>query len=154
MMGAFQTFKVALIASLIGLAAGCADIQTSASATPGPQPANPSDAGRLFAKGCLQTLPDFATVKTALAGEPFTIHATFGTFYHNQQNLSIKVVDTNDGGYCSIVFLTTGDPVQNLTAFGRVVDTLGRDIDADVALSEPRPGPNGLTLYNARTNAQ
>jgi hypothetical protein len=108
----------------------------------------------LFAKGCLQTLPNFASIKTALTDEPFTIHSTFGTYYHNQQNLSIKVVGAPDGGYCSIVFASTGDPVQNLVAFGTAINAIAGDLDADVTLSEPRPGGNGLTLYNARTNAQ
>lgn len=154
-MTKFSTFRsISAFALIAALLAGCADIQSSSSAGPGAQPASPADAGRLFAKGCLQTLPNFATIKTALTGEPFTIHSAFGTFYHNQQNLSIKVVDGENRKYCSIVFATTGEVGQVVLQFGAAVNAIAGDLDANVQINEPRPRSDGLTFYNMTTDAQ
>jgi hypothetical protein len=139
--------------TLASLAYCCADITTPPNPAPGNQPASPVEAGRVFAKDCLQTLPDFATIKTALAGEPFTIHSTFGTFYHNQQNLSIKVVPTPEGANCSNVLSSATAAEQIIQSF-RVGINCMSDFDAPITDRPPRPSTHHFSAYSARTNAQ
>lgn len=139
--------------TLANLAYSCADITTPPNPARGNQPASPVEAGRVFAKDSLQALSDFATIKTALAGEPFTIHSTFRTFYHNQQNLSIKVVPTLEGGNCSIVVGSATAAEQIIQSF-RVGINCMSDFDAPITDRPPRPSAHDFSLYSARTNAQ
>lgn len=139
--------------TLASLAYCCADITTPPNPAPSNQPANPVEAGRIFAKDCLQTLPDFATIKTALAGEPFTIHSTFGTFYHNQQNLSIKVVPTREGANCSIVVSSATTAEQIIQSFRAGINCTS-NFGAPITERPPRPSAHHFSLYSARTNAQ
>jgi hypothetical protein len=140
-------------ATLTSVPADCSGITSSPSAVPGTEPANAVEASRLLAKGCLQTLPDVAVIKTALTGAPFTIQSTFGIFNYKQQNLSTKVVPPQDAGYCSIVF---GSPIaaEQVTQLSRTGIQSVSDSDAANANTPPRLSAKGSSLYSARTNAQ
>lgn len=138
---------------LAGIVSACSQPPVSADAVPGAQPANPATAGALFAKGCLATLPDFAGTPAALASEPVTQRQASGVYYHNIENLSLKVVRTTAGAYCSVVFGTPVGEGDAVAAFGSAARAITPTTTADVEITVT-PAPGGLTYYNARTNAQ
>ena len=141
---------LALIPTLL-LTACVQAAPVSPAAGPGASDAAPSEAGRIFAAMCLDTLPTLDGAEAAAARFPLTQNANTGTFYHNTQNLSFKLT----GNQCSMVAATSSpDPtdfiVQTMTA-----------ADAAMAPSDARPdvsvsgaqGPDGKFYLNARTTA-
>lgn len=148
-----RALKSAAAICLTALVAACSQPPVSADAVPGAEPANPATAGALFAKGCLATLPDFAGTPAALASEPVTQRQASGVYYHNSENLSLKVVRTADGAYCSVVFGTPLGENEAVAAFGAAARAIAPTATADVEITVT-PAPGGLTYYNARTNAQ
>lgn len=152
-MMAPRSFKIGVAGCAILLATACSQPPVSADAAPGAQPANPTTAGALFAKGCLATLPDFAGTPAALASQPVTQRQASGVYYHNTENLSLKVVRTTAGAYCSVVFGTPLGESKAIAAFGAAARAIAPTTTADVEITVT-PAPGGLTYYNARTNAQ
>ena len=146
-MADLRTFIVT--AALVAAASGCMQPSVSATAAPGAAPASPATAGQLFAKGCLQQLPSFAGTPAAIANDPITRRQSSGTYYHNTQNLSLKLLP----GYCSVVFGTTGNTDDVINAFGTAASAAAPGVQADITL-DFTPGPEGLTYYNARVRAQ
>ena len=144
--------RTTVVALALGLAA-CTQPPVSDDAIPGAEPANPATAGALFANGCLRALPDFAGTPAALASEPVTQRRASGVYYHNTQNLSLKLVRTTAGTQCSVVFGTPLSEAQAVAAFGAAARAAAPTTTADVEITVT-PGPGGLTYYNARTNAQ
>ena len=144
--------RMLLIASLALLGA-CAAPPVSDTAGPQLAPASPATAGKLFAKGCLQQLPAFSGTPAALATEPVTQRRDTGTFYHNSENLSIKVVEVEGARFCSVVFGTTGSTSAVINAFGTAASAAAPGVQADLAI-DFTGGPEGVTYYNARVKAQ
>ncbi len=137
-------------ASLVFLS-GCAGTAESPNAGPGAQDADSAVAARIFYDVCVETLPTHDGAAAALANYPFTRHSTFGTYYHNVQNLSVKIV----GGQCSMVFATSSNPTQFIVAFGRSLDAIAQangKTNVDVSLGGG-PQPDGKFYANARTAA-
>ncbi len=142
-----------ILAASTLLLSACAQPPVSATAGPSTAPASPVTAGTLFAKGCLQQLPSFSGTPAALSTEPVTQRESSGTYYHNSQNLSLKVVQTSEGPYCSVVFGTTGNSDQVINAFGTAASQAAPGLQANLILDFV-PGPDNTTYYNARVNAQ
>lgn len=151
MQGAIRSWTITAVA-FAGLVA-CAAPPVSDTAGPQLTPASPATAGQLFAKGCLQQLPRFSGTPGALATEPVTQRRSSGTYYHNAQNLSLKVLQTAEGPYCSVVFGTTGNDSQVINAFGQAASAAAPGVQADLII-DFTPGPDNTTYYNARVNAQ
>lgn len=144
----------AMIASVsLALLSACAGPPVSDTAGPQPAPASPVTAGQLFAKGCLQQLPRFTGTPAALADQPITQRRDSGTYYHNAENLSLKLVQTNVDSYCEVVFGTTGNRDQVINAFGQAASAAVPGLQADL-LIDTVPGPDNTTFYNARVKAQ
>lgn len=81
-----------------------AAIQVSDDAQPGPNPISANRAVAVYEALCLKQLPKFAgTEQAAIAEGGFVKHRSFGTYYHQRDNLSVKLI--NDG--CSMVFQST-----------------------------------------------
>ena len=139
---------LAILITFAALSACVGAPPVSPNATPGAQPADPRFAAQVFNDACVQTLPDFSGTPQAIAAYQMTQHARFGTYYHNQQNLSVKLI----GQDCSIVFGVAGDATSAIVAFGTVLNTLAPDPDINVLLDGSK-GPDGLFYVNARTTA-
>lgn len=143
-----------LIASATLAALGaCAGPPVSDTAGPQLAPASPATAGQLFAKGCLQQLPRFSGTAAALAAEPITQRRDSKIYYHNAQNLSLKVVQSDQGQFCEVVFGTTGSSDQVIAAFGQAASATAPGVQANLIIDFV-PGPDNTTFYNARVNAQ
>lgn len=106
-------------------------------ADPGEQLPTAAAAGTLFANVCLATAPSFVAAPLALLTEPFTQNSTTGTYYHDNLNLSFKLIDEGGRLRCSLVFAAAGDPDAVYTAF--------------VAAAEARsPQANALVVFEVR----
>ena len=131
-------FAITAMSACVGTA------PVSPNASPGAQPASPRMAAQIFNDACVQTLPNLAGAPQAIAAYPMTQHATFGTYYHNQQNLSVKLI----GADCSIVFEPNITPAAALVGFGIAVGA-----DTNPVTIRLSPGPAGSSYINARTTA-
>lgn len=121
----------------------------SPTVAPGATDAIPSDAGRMFAALCINTLPSYAGFAQVAASLPLTQRAGTGTLYHNSQNLSFKQTETG----CSMVAGTTSsDPVTFVVDTMRAAIAASTIQGASVDLGE-RQGPDGKFYLTARTNA-
>ena len=106
-----------LIAAL-GLAAcvpGGATAPSGQAATSGDSGVNPGaemadgiSAMLIFTRVCLDTQPHFKKAPAVLADLPFRQRPETGTYYHQNLDLSVKLV----GGRCSMVFTSADDPTQ------------------------------------------
>ena len=135
-----------IVTALLTLGACVGTPPVSADAGPGTRSADPRTAAEVFTAACIRTLPDFAGTPFAIAQFPMTQNMETGTYFHNDLDLSVKLI----GDDCSIVFSIVGDPVDGITAFGVILDRLTPDPDITVTL-DARSGPNGRVYVNART---
>jgi len=126
---------------------------TSPTAGPGPNPADPTAAGLLFANTCIATAPQFAGLASAVANYPMTQNEAFGTYFHNQQNLSIKRVGQGSSGYCSMVLSAGQSLADTAAAFGAAVDSTNPPNGTTISLGAG-PEINGRSYFNARIDAQ
>lgn len=137
---------IALCSAL--LVAGCATTPVSQNAGPGSVDADPALAAQIFNDVCLNGGPAFSAAPAAVATFPFTQSAGTGTYFHNTQNLSVKLIGT-PANECSIVFAVSTDPVQKLVTFMETLNAIAPDDDSTVSLGDTR-GPDGKTYLNAR----
>jgi len=131
----------------------CATPPVSDAAGPGAIPADPSAAGLLFANTCMATAPQFAGLPAAVASYPFTQNARTGTYYHNQQNLSIKRLGQGADGYCSMVVGSDKSMADTAVAFSEAVTATNPVSGTSITLGAG-PQVNGLSYFNARIDAQ
>lgn len=126
--------RFAFAAVALALVPGCADTsQTPKTTSPqvGGQLVNPAEAGVLFAHACIKTRPDFRGMPNALVGQPWVQNSATSTYFHQKQNLSLKV----HGAECSMVFAAPdGDE--------SVVERLA----TGTAVALKQPAPPGITL--------
>lgn len=137
-----------LVLPVLAIVAGCMQVPQSPTAGPGPQNADPRVAAQVFNSACLESGPAFANTPAALATLPFTQNARTGTFYHNSQNMSVKL-QGSPANACSIVFGTTANPAQTLVAFGQRLKAIAGDGNPNVLLDGSR-GPDGKNYLIAR----
>jgi len=146
--------KLRLLAVLpiLALASACAQVPQSPTAGPGQTDASPDTAGQIFNAMCLTSGPDFAGAPQAAANFPFTYNTTFGTYYHNVENLSVKLLG-DPTQTCSIVFVTPADPAAAFARMERVINTINPTDDSTVTVNASRTA-DGKNILNARINAQ
>lgn len=147
--------RLRYIASFAGMMfmTACVTPPVSPNAGPGLAPADPAAAGLLFAKTCMATAPQFAGLPAAIAGFPMTQHATFGTYYHNTQDLSVKRVGQGADGYCSIVLGSDQTHAEMAGAFGAAVNSTAPSAGTSITL-QAAGQVNGRSMLNARIDAQ
>jgi len=144
------------------LLAGCVDaakpvspptgsILVDPSVGPGPSPATPKQAGVLFAQICIATLPNFEGAAAKLSAPPFKQNSTTGTYYHQQINLSFKLMKEDGKPVCSLVYGAKSAITPGVTAFANAVIAT-RDAEANVVLGA-NPGPDNLTYFHAKALA-
>ncbi|MGB1234358.1 MAG: hypothetical protein ACPG5U_01335 [Planktomarina sp.] len=109
---------------------------------PGNSLPSPRLAGEIFANVCLKTLPRFAGAKTAIAAYPFTQHPTSGTYYHDFENLSVKL--HNDT--CSMVFGSPSDPAAVIPQLAQGTKATINPVPRNIDITS-RPGPDGLRYF-------
>lgn len=139
--------------SAFALLAACAGPPVSPTAGPNPTPANPANAGQIFGKACVQHLPNFRGTPGAIANDPFTQRQSSGIYYHNAENLSLRISSTNRGPACSVTFGTNVARETAVQAFGQAASATAPGAQADIALDVLR-GDDGLLYFTATTRAQ
>jgi len=148
----FAFKRASIVAGLFALTA-CMAPPTSPTAGPGPTPADPTAAGLMFANTCMATAPQFAGLPAAVAKYPMTQNASTGTYYHNQQNLSIKRIGEGSSGYCSMVLAGTQPLPETAGAFAAAVNSTNPAAGTNITLGAG-PQINGRSYFNARIDAQ
>jgi hypothetical protein len=84
------------------------EIKVSANATPGTNPISAARARSVFAALCITSKGARPATEAAAAADGFVKHASYGTYYHPRDNLSVKLID----GDCSMVFASTASPTE------------------------------------------
>jgi len=102
-------------------ASGTSTLARSASAGPGSKPVTSSTAVNYFTALCGQTDKSRANVETAAAANGFVQNTSTTTYYHQQNDLSVKLTD----GVCSIVFVSKDNPSAVRSAFDSLSGSLG-----------------------------
>lgn len=137
----------------LALLAACAGPPSSPTAGPNPTPANPATAGQVFGKACVQQLPRFGGTPAALANDPFTQRQSSGIYYHNAENLSLRLSATDRGPACSVTFGTNVAREAAVQGFGQAASAAAPGAQANIALDVGR-GADGLLYFTATTRAQ
>lgn len=145
--------KSVVLTGVIATLSACATPPTSSTAGPGSASADPAAAGLLFAKTCIATAPKFTGLPAAISAYPMTQNANTGTFYHNQQDLSIKRIGQGADGYCSIVVGSNQSLSNAAVAFGDAVNSTSPAAGTSISLGAG-PQLNGRSYLNARIDAQ
>ncbi len=101
----------------------------SPNAEPGTASVEPADAALLFASVCAETGASHDAASAQLATLPFRQNSRTGTWYHQNLNLSFKLVTDGGGQACSMVVGAKSDPTLMLaaTASGNPVSISVRD---------------------------
>ncbi|SEW28827.1 hypothetical protein SAMN04488515_2044 [Cognatiyoonia koreensis] len=149
---ALSKLKALAILPVLAIATACTQVPQSPTAGPGPVDANPDTAAQIFNAMCLTQQPGFSGTAQAATKFPFTYNSTFGTYYHNEQNLSVKLIG-NPVETCSIVFITPADANATLARFGQVLNAINPTDDSVVVVRASR-STDGKNLLNARLSAQ
>ena len=123
---------LAVISACFALS-GC--LEATSTSQNGPKPGSslisPSAAGALFARACIENLPDFSNMPNDLPRASFAQAPATGTYFHQRYNLSINA----DAERCSLIFgsNTAIDTVVAELANGTLSvvspDALPRNID-------------------------
>jgi len=148
-----RALKIPFAAATLASLAACATPPSSPTAAPGPNPADPAMAGRLFAETCMATAPQFAGLAAAMASYPMTQNAGTGTYYHNTQDLSVKRVGTGANGSCSIVLGSNASHADMASAFAGAIDATNPSDGTTITLQAAGQF-NGRSILNARIDAQ
>ncbi len=74
---------------------------------PGTEQADAITATKILQKVCVDTAPSFKKAPAVMAKMPFRQHPVTGTFYHQNLDLSIKLMSKR----CSMVFTSKDDPI-------------------------------------------
>ena len=126
--------------------AGCVGSDTQVSskpnAGPGTQFTTPVEAGRIFAKACVLTEPTFKGAEKALLTYPITHSSTTGTYYHNSDNLSVKVHQ----GTCSLVFGANKSTDAVIDGLARGSMSVAPELPRDIDITSHK-GPDGVTYF-------
>jgi len=96
-------------------------LSRSASAGPGSKSVPASQALKYFTSLCGQIGNGRPSVEAAAAANGFVQNTKTTTYYHSQNNLSVKLADQN----CSIVFVSKDDPSAVRSEFASPNSTLG-----------------------------
>ncbi|MGB5069289.1 MAG: hypothetical protein WBO29_18175 [Albidovulum sp.] len=128
---------------------------------PGPAQADGTSAGVIFSSVCADTAPSFRQAPAILAKMPFRQHPTTGTYYHQNLDLSVKLMPKR----CSMVFSSRENPMQlglGLAAFAAVdsgSNQMGIDPDTGASATKGKGGTafefvplgraNGRNMYRA-----
>lgn len=149
---ALPKLKALVALPLFAFVAACAQVPQSPTAGPGPVDASPDTAAQIFNAMCLTQKPGFGGTAQAATSFPFTYNSTFGTYYHNEQNLSVKLLG-DPVQTCSIVFVTSADANATIARFGQVLNTINPTDNSNVGVSAS-PSSDGKYFLNARISAQ
>lgn len=118
----------------------------STNVVPGPYQVDGMGAGMIFARVCAETAPSFRNAPTVMADMPFRQHPETGTYFHQNFDLSIKLMPKS----CSMVFTSTEDAAEIglFVATSVAVSQPGQpavDIDPDTGATATK-GPHGTRL--------
>lgn len=134
----------------------CAGMAAAQEVGPGPDPAPPAEAARIFAGVCAATLPDFRAAPAAIAALPLRQNPQTGTWYHRQLDLSVKLHRLNGENVCSVVFSSSGQQAAVSREMGaataQAVGGRVRFNDGDGAVLAWAELP-GRTIYELSANA-
>lgn len=109
--------------STIGTSPASPGISRSANAGPGARGVSSDRATQIFAELCVRHAPGFGGTEVSAAANGFVQNAGTGAYYHQQDNLSVKLTD----GRCSMVFSSKENAIALESAFEKV-NSNGRKI--------------------------
>lgn len=140
---------IALVAGTLALAAcqptttpataSAPAIKVSANAGPGANPISTARARSVFASLCVATGGSLSATEAAAAADGFIRHASFGTYYHPRDNLSVKLIE----GDCSMVFASAASAAELQEALTSLTTSPAVRFSPSVSL-------DGKPYYNAR----
>lgn len=108
----------------------------------GSTPLSLSQAATFWTNICVETQPTFRAAPEALAARGFVQNPSTGTYFHQQLDLSFKLIGTGRDTLCSMVFVSIETPsVLGITLASG--STAGGEIGIDRA--------SGATTTNTRT---
>ena len=112
-------------------------IKRSADAGPGANPISTGRATQVFSDLCVRQAPNFTGTEGLAAKNGFVQNTQFGTYYHPQENMSVKLI----GGDCSMVFASNDD-----------TGALEQSLLASAPMAQFRPGTSlgNDHFYNVR----
>ena len=145
--------RVILALSALACVAACAAPPVSPTAAPNPTPASPATAGALFGKACILQLPGFAGTPAALANAPVTQRAASGIYYHNAQNLSVRLLNSSTGPACQVTYGTNVSRSEAVNTFFAAANAAAPGARANVVQDVVR-GEDGLLYFTTTTRAQ
>ncbi len=131
----------------------CAAPPVSPTAGPNPTPANPATAGALFGAACVQQLPGFSGTAAVLASNPVTQRQASGIYYHNDQNISVRLRNSSSGPACQVTFGTNVARTQAVETFFTAASAAAPGARADIVQDVAR-GADGLLYFTTTTRAQ
>ncbi|WP_126974940.1 hypothetical protein [Frigidibacter oleivorans] len=147
----------------VALLAGCVETQSAgtvaaAQVGPGSSLLDPEDqifAAMLFNDVCGDTGAKPAAAKAVLAKLPVTQHPETGTYYHQNLDLSFKLVKEGSHDVCSMVFGSRSElsSIGLMLAAGSAAKGAPVGMDPDTGEIEAKAAKGG-TLYFAPINQQ
>lgn len=147
------THRIIMGIGALACVAACAAPPVSPTAGPNPTPANPAAAGALFAQACIQQLPAFSGTAAALANQPVTQREASGIYYHNDQNISVRLLASSTGPACQMTFGTNVARDVAVNTFFSAASAAAPGAQADIVQDVTR-GVDGLLYFTTTTRAQ
>lgn len=97
-------------AFVLGACNSTAPQRTEAGLTIGTENVESVSGSIMFGQICADTYPDFDKARQALAAMPFKQNPNTGTYYHQNVDMSVKLIDNGADHICSMVFGSKDDP--------------------------------------------
>jgi hypothetical protein len=112
---------------------------------PGTDKISGVDAAIMFSQICLDTKAQPAKAKAVLAELPFRQHPQTGTYFHQNLNMSVKLMADGGKPVCSMVVATTSDPTLSITTAASAANL--------TAAVRAVNGPDGVKYTHALASA-